>query len=87
MKLIINVPDDQFDRALAVAMEERRDYAKRYDKPGWGWTFFKDGARFWVRGIKGGISVSPSPAYRAPSSAEAKQGRTGGGECSGNTPS
>jgi hypothetical protein len=60
VKLIINVPDDDFDLALEVATAERRDYAIRYGKPGWGWTIYRDGRCFWVCGIKGGISIRPS---------------------------
>lgn len=58
MRLIIDVPDELFDPALRVARAEMRDYRERYDKPGWGWTFYEARHRFWVRGIKGGISVS-----------------------------
>lgn len=69
MKLIINVPDDHFDVAMAVALQERRDYARRYDKPGWGWVIHRDCSNFWVSGIKGGISVrlykSPHPDHRS----------------------
>lgn len=58
MRLIIDVPDELVGPAYALATKESRDYQRRYDKPGWGWTFLQEGRRYWVRGIKGGLSVS-----------------------------
>lgn len=61
MKLIINVPDEHLERAMGIALEERQDYARRFDRPGWGWHIYREGENFWVRGVKGGISISHSP--------------------------
>ncbi len=66
MRLIIDVPDELVPSAFAIVMAESADYAKRFDRPGWGWTFYRDGKQYWIRGIKGGLSVSlckspPSP--------------------------
>lgn len=58
MRLIIDVPDELVPAAFELAMEESKDYARRYDRPGWGWTYWKAPNRYWVRGIKGGLSVS-----------------------------
>lgn len=58
MKLIINVPDELFDKAVRLAREEMKDYRVHYDRPGWGWTFGSGAQRMMVRGIKGGLSVS-----------------------------
>lgn len=59
MRLIIDVPDAELPAALELAMKEAGDdYARRYDKPGWGWVFYHARQRFWVRGIKGGLSIS-----------------------------
>ncbi len=80
MRVIIDVPDALFDDALAVLREEMRDYARRYDRPGWGWMFFKNGRRYWCRGIKGGLSVSLSKAYPAdPPPLSAPLDHVGGG--------
>lgn len=67
MKLIVNVPDDAFAAAMALAAKEFADnYARRYDKPGWGWTFYEGGRHFFVRGVKGGISIALSTYDRPP---------------------
>lgn len=58
MRLIIDVPDDLVPDAIELAMKESHDYARRFDRPGWGWTFNHGGNRYWVRGIKRGLSVS-----------------------------
>jgi hypothetical protein len=58
MRLIIDVPDDLVAEAYEVAMSESHDYGRRYDRPGWGWHQYRPPRRYWVRGIKGGLSVS-----------------------------
>lgn len=58
MRLIFTVDPEALPAALKVVDEQMADgWEKRYDKPGWGWHFYKDGFRFFVRGIKGGMSV------------------------------
>lgn len=54
MKVIINCRPEWIPEAYGLAQREINEGIERYDRPGWGWTF----GRFWVRGIKGGISVS-----------------------------
>lgn len=71
MRLILDVPDEVFDAAVRLVRKEMHDYRVRYEKPGWGWTFYESGHSFWVRGIKGGISVSLNRALSPP------QGRAG----------
>lgn len=66
MKLILDVPDEHFDAAIRLVRKEMRDYRTRYEKPGWGWTFYEAGERFFVRGIKGGLSVRPAPIPAPP---------------------
>lgn len=59
MKVIITCDPENMEAAQAVANQELADnWASRYNKPGWGWHFNKGGARFFVRGIIGGISVT-----------------------------
>lgn len=60
MRLIIDVPDELVPAAFALAMKESEDYARRYNRPGWGWMFFHEGKHYWVRAIKSGLSVSLS---------------------------
>lgn len=60
MRIIFNVPLEQFGAALTVVHGQIRQGLDRYDRPGWGW---RDGD-FWVCGIKDGISCSWKP--RAP---------------------
>ncbi len=66
MRLIIDVPDDLVRDAFEAAMDEARDYRTRYDRPGWGWTKYRAPHHYWVRGIKGGLSVSLSKPAKDP---------------------
>jgi hypothetical protein len=62
VKLIITCDPANLAAAQAIANEEineeRWPWAQKYDRPGWGWFFYKDDVRFFVRGIKNGISVT-----------------------------
>lgn len=76
MRLIIDVPDELVRAAFELAIAEAKDYQRRYDKPGWGWTLHADGKSFWVRGIKGGLSVSLSKPRPVPERSEPTDGAT-----------
>lgn len=53
MRIIIDCDPEMLDDALARAKREVINGLERYHKPGWGWRF----GPFFVRAIKGGISV------------------------------
>lgn len=57
MKIIITCEPENVEAAFELAREQisRMD---QYDKPGWGWFFPMGAARAFVRGIKGGISIT-----------------------------
>jgi hypothetical protein len=62
VKLIITCDPENLEIAQSLAKQELTDegwpYAKKYDRPGWGWFYTHKNVRFFVRGIKGGISVT-----------------------------
>lgn len=59
MRLIINCDPEALPAAMKIVNDElKQDWQKRYDKPGWGWHFSHQGQKFFVRGIKGGLSVT-----------------------------
>lgn len=60
VKLIYNVTLPNLPEAQAIIAKELADYARRYAKPGWGWTFAgaNGPSTYFVRGIKGGLSIT-----------------------------
>lgn len=59
MKVIINCAPENLEAAFALVREQTEgDWQRRYDKPGWGWFFPLGNARAFVRGVKGGVSVT-----------------------------
>ena len=76
-RIIIDCDPDALPAAYAVAMAELQE-VRRYNRPGWGWAFNRDGRRFFVRGIKGGISVRQvRPAFDAEASSQSPDGSHG----------
>ena len=59
MKFIINVPQHLHAKAFELLTEQAKEI-ERYDRPGWGWSFYIADERVFVRGIKGGLSISLS---------------------------
>lgn len=55
-RIIIDCDEADLSSAFHLMLQElqrRRDY----DRPGWGWGHRFNGRKFFVRGIKGGLSV------------------------------
>ena len=58
MRVVIDCDASDFDAAVRLLREEFRDWERRYDKPGWGWSYpLADGTRCFIRRIKGGLSL------------------------------
>lgn len=81
MRIIFDGPEEHFDAAVRLLREEFRDWRVRYDRPGWGWVFHRPeapGMQFFVRGIKGGMSVRinerNAPGGRHPAHRDSKTG-------------
>lgn len=70
MKVIITGDEAHLERAVEILRREMRDdWRKRYDRPGWGWAFWdqnKPRLKFWVTGLKDGISVKVTDAETLP---------------------
>lgn len=60
MKIIITCDDDKLPAALRLLDAElaKPNWKKSFDRPGWGWHMYMPDARFFVRGIVGGISLT-----------------------------
>ena len=56
MRIIISCDEQHIEKAWQAFREEQPSWQKRYDKPGWGWHFGMN-PRFFIRGIKGGLSI------------------------------
>jgi len=62
--LKVTAPPVLIDAATRIVLSEIPNF-HRYDKVGWGWNFHDrnhPGAKFFVRRIKGGLSVVATPA-------------------------
>lgn len=65
MRVIFNCSPENMERAHIVIFREMQDdWQRRYDRPGWGWHFYEGGVRFFVRGIKNGLSITEAPVKR-----------------------
>lgn len=61
MKVIITCEPGNIEAAFALAREQLAR-VDRYDRVGWGWVFPMGNAQAFVRGIKGGISITERAA-------------------------
>lgn len=58
MKIIIRCEPEVLPHAYTIINEEVADnWTKKYNRPGWGWHFYRGNSKFFVRGIIGGISI------------------------------
>ncbi len=62
MRLVLNVEPEHMEAAAEILRTEMARVSS-YDRPGWGWTHRSPkapGVGFFVRGIKGGLSIRES---------------------------